>query len=95
MALSLALVKSIKSVKVISHGVKALESSRELIFTVFLRLYDGLLSSQNNPNNLDLSYKTDLDLWDCLARVKFVLWQNYIGLFWLFAAILERENSIL
>ena len=25
---------------------------------------------QNNPKNLDLSYKTDLDLWDCLGRVK-------------------------
>ena len=23
-------------------------------------------SFQNNPKNLDLSYKTDLDLWDCL-----------------------------
>ena len=28
---------------------------------------------QNNPKNLDLSYKTDLDLWDCLGRVKLVL----------------------
>ena len=27
-------------------------------------------SFQNNPKNLDLSYKTDLDLWDCLGRVK-------------------------
>ena len=25
------------------------------------------------PINLDLSYKTDLDLWDCLGRVKLVL----------------------
>ena len=23
-------------------------------------------SFQNNPKNLDLSYKTDLDFWDCL-----------------------------
>ena len=30
-------------------------------------------SFQNNPKDLDLSYKTDLDLWDCLGRVKFVL----------------------
>ena len=29
--------------------------------------------SKNNPKNLDLSYKTDLDLWDCLGRVKSVL----------------------
>ena len=27
-------------------------------------------SFQNNPKNLDPSYKTDLDLWDCLGRVK-------------------------
>ena len=25
------------------------------------------------PRNLDPSYKTDIDLWDCLGRVKFVL----------------------
>ena len=24
-----------------------------------------LFSFQNYPKNLDLSYKTDLDLWDC------------------------------
>ena len=29
---------------------------------------------------LDPSYKTDLDLWDCLGRVKPVLQQNCIGL---------------
>ena len=28
---------------------------------------------QNNPKDLDLSYKMDLDLWDCLGRVKLVL----------------------
>ena len=26
-------------------------------------------SFQNNPKDLDLSCKTDLDLWDCLGRV--------------------------
>ena len=31
---------------------------------------------QNNPKNLDPSYKTDLDLWDCLGRVKPVLQQK-------------------
>ena len=30
-------------------------------------------SFQNNPKDLDPSYKTDLDLWDCLGRVKLVL----------------------
>ena len=28
---------------------------------------------QNNPKNLDLSYKTDLDLLDCFERLKLVL----------------------
>ena len=28
-----------------------------------------LFSFQNNPKDLDPSYKTDLDLWDCLGRV--------------------------
>ena len=27
-------------------------------------------SFQHNPKNLDPCYKTDLDLWDCLGRVK-------------------------
>ena len=26
-------------------------------------------SFQNNPKNLDVSIKTDLDLWDCLGRL--------------------------
>ena len=37
-------------------------------------------SFQNNPKDLDPSCKTDLDLWDCLGRVKLVLLQNFIGL---------------
>ena len=37
-------------------------------------------SFQNNPKNLDPSYKMDLDLWDCLGRVKLVFLQNFIGL---------------
>ena len=32
-----------------------------------------LFSLENNPKNPDLSYKTDLNLWDYLARVKLVL----------------------
>ena len=28
---------------------------------------------QNNPKNLDPSYKTYLDLWDCLGWVKLIL----------------------
>ena len=30
-------------------------------------------SFQNSPTDLDPSCKTDLDLWDCLGRVKLVL----------------------
>ena len=37
-------------------------------------------SFQNNPKNLDPSYKMDLDLWDCLGRVNLVLQQNFLGL---------------
>ena len=47
-------------------------------------------SFQNNPENLDLSYKTDLDIWDCLGRVKLVVKQNLIGLIMLFVVNLER-----
>ena len=32
-----------------------------------------IFSFQNNPKDLDQSYKMDLDLWDCLGRVKLVL----------------------
>ena len=32
-----------------------------------------VFSFQNNPKDLDPSCKTDLDLWDCLGRVKLVL----------------------
>ena len=32
-----------------------------------------IFSFQNNPKDLDPSCKMDLDLWDCLGRVKLVL----------------------
>ena len=41
--------------------------------TVFFLRYKIFFSFKNNPKNLDPSYKMDLDLWDCLGRVKFVL----------------------
>ena len=47
-------------------------------FTIFKFFPD--ISFQNNPKDLDLSYKTDLDLWDCFGRVKLLLQQNFIGL---------------
>ena len=52
-------------------------------------------SFQNNSKNLDLSYKMDLDLLDCLGRVKLVLQQNCIGLIWLFIPVLERGKPCL
>ena len=42
-------------------------------FTVFPRLLDGVFSFQNNPKDLNPSCKMDLDLLDCLGRVKLVL----------------------
>ena len=39
-----------------------------------------VFSFQNNPKELDLSCKTDLDFWDCLGRIKLVLKENFIGL---------------
>ena len=38
-----------------------------------------IFSFQNNPKDLDPSYKMDLDLWDCLGKVN-ILQQNFIGL---------------
>ena len=54
--------------------VQTLESSFfAVLITIFLRLYDGVFSFQNNPKDLDPSYKMDLDLWDRLGRVKLIL----------------------
>ena len=39
----------------------------------FLGYKTEFFSFQNNPKDLDPSCKTDLDLWDCLGRVKLVL----------------------
>ena len=35
------------------------------------------LSFQNNPKNLDPSYKMDLDVWDCLGKVKLILQRKF------------------
>ena len=40
---------------------------------------------QNNPKNLDPSYKMDLDFLYCLGRVKSILQQNCIGLIYLYS----------
>ena len=49
-------------------------------FPYFFAYKTVFFSFQNNPKNLDPSYKMDLDLWDCLGRVKPVLQQHCIGL---------------
>ena len=48
-----------------------------------------LFSFPNNSKNLEPSYKTDLDIWDCLGRVKLVLQQICVRLIPLFVLILE------
>ena len=50
---------------------KSLASSSERELTNKCRvlpLCELLYFFANNPKYLDLSYKTDLDLWDCLVR---------------------------
>ena len=60
--------------------------------TIFLPLHDRVvfLSILNSPKNLDPLYKTDLYLWDCLGRVKLIVYQKFIGLIESFVVILER-----
>ena len=43
------------------------------ILPYFFGYKTEFFSFQNNPKNLDPSYKTDLDLWDCFGRIKRVL----------------------
>ena len=69
---------------------------KNFIFVDFIPYFFGYKTEfffiLNNPKNLDLSYKTDLDLWDCLGKVKIVLHQNFKGLIQLFVVIIETEN---
>ena len=46
---------------------------RESIYRISLDIRQIFFPSKNNPKVLDPSYKTDLDLLDCLGRVKLVL----------------------
>ena len=46
---------------------------KHLVTDFFGYKTEFFFSFQNNPKNLDLSYKMDLDLWDCLGKIKFVL----------------------
>ena len=56
--------------------------------------YKTEFSFQNHPKDLDPSCKMDLDLWDCLGRVKLVLLQNFIGLIKLFEVILQGQKTL-
>ena len=60
-----------------------IHDEKKKIWAGFYRIYLVIRQSfsfQNNPKDLDPSCKMDLDLWDCLGRVKLVLLQNFIGL---------------
>ena len=54
------------------------------VLLYFFRYKTEFFPFQNNPQNLDPFYKTDLDLWDRLGMVKLVQ---------LFVVILEREKN--
>ena len=41
-----------------------------MVLPYFFDYKTGFFPFQTNPKDLDLSCKTDLDLWDCLGRVK-------------------------
>ena len=43
------------------------------VIPYFFGYKTDFFSFQNIPKNLDPSYKMDLDLWDCLGRVKLVI----------------------
>ena len=47
--------------------------SMDWLVPYFFGYKTEFFSFLNNPKDLDLSCKTDLDLWDCLGRVKLVL----------------------
>ena len=47
-----------------------------------------VLSFLNNPKDLDLSYKTDLDFWDCLGRKKLSLLNEEIWKLLIFCGII-------
>ena len=57
--------------------MKAYVSVFHVIFYLDIQYFSGykteFFPDQNNSKNLDLSYKMDLNLWDCLGRVKLVL----------------------
>ena len=47
--------------------------TNDLISPMKVSVIMPVLPFLNNPKDLDLSYKTDLDLWDCLKGEKICL----------------------
>ena len=56
------------------------QSGETLHFWYFFGYKTEFFPVPNNPKNLDPSYKTDLDIWGSLGRVKLVLEQNFMAL---------------
>ena len=52
-------------------------SSGATLFAIYLPYFFGYKTEffvfQNNPDTLDSLCKMDLDLWDCLGRIKLIL----------------------
>ena len=65
-----------------SAAIKRVDSIfvHSIEYSISSVIRESFFSFQNNQINIDPSYKMDLDLLDCLGRVKLVLQQNYIGL---------------
>ena len=61
------------------HVFKFIKYLKLWLLPYFFGYKTEFFSFQNKPKDLDPSYKTDLDLWKCLGRVKLVLQQNFIG----------------
>ena len=49
-------------------------------YSISLVIKHSFFFIPKQSKDLDLSDKTDLDLWGCLGMVKLVLQQNFIGL---------------
>ena len=56
-----------------SSGYPQSVSIHSKAYHIFSETRWSFFPFQNNPKNLDLSYKTDLDLWYCLGRIKLII----------------------
>ena len=57
-----------------SHSTQKNKASLKIVHVpYFLGYKTDFFSFQNNPKDLDPSYKTDLDHWDCFGIIKLVL----------------------